>query len=402
MATQFNRRDFLKLSGFASASLFVPQFLMASALPPAMNRQKKLVVIQLSGGNDGLNCIIPFRNDLYYKLRPSIGYRSSELIALSDDVGLNMQMPGIADLFFNGDVVLINNVGYPNPNRSHFRSMDIWQSGSGANTYLQTGWLGRVLDAQCTDTYTPQPHTAVEIDSSLSLALKGATVSGFATENMDLLRSTADNPMIQHIAAKGATEQGEGPVAYLYKQLASTYSSANYIYAQSKIYQTPAEYPDTQIGKQLKTIAELILSETETQIYYVSMSGFDTHALQRGQHERQLRQYSEAVKIFCDDMKAHHAFGDILILTFSEFGRRVEENGSKGTDHGTANNIYLIGGGLKQGGMMNDLPDLSALIDGDLQYSIDFRHVYATVLDSWLEVDSTAILGESFSNLGFI
>lgn len=402
MATQFNRRDFIKLSGFASASLFVPNFLLASSLPESLSRQKKLVVIQMSGGNDGLNCIIPYRNDLYYKLRPTLAYRSNELIALSDDVGLNLQLAGIADLFFNGDVVMINNVGYPNPNRSHFRSMDIWQSGSDANSYLNTGWLGRTLDAQCTNTVMPKPHTAIEIDTSLSLALKGEKVSGFATNNMELLKSTTENKMIQRIAETGVDEHGENQVAYLYKQLASTYTSANYIYAQSKIYQNTTVYPDTQLGRQLKTIAELILAETDTNIYYVSMSGFDTHAMQRGQQERQLKQYNDAVKIFCDDLKAHHVFNDTLIMTFSEFGRRVEENGSRGTDHGTANNIYLIGGGLKQGGMMNDLPDLNALIDGDIPYTVDFRNIYSTILESWLQVDAKTILGKSFTNLGFI
>lgn len=397
-----NRRDFIKVSGFASASVLVPGFLKSSAIIPLNNRSKKLVIIQMSGGNDGLNCIIPYRNDIYYKLRPALAYRQNELIALSDDVGMNLQMKGIADLFFNGDVVLINNVGYPNPNRSHFRSMDIWQSGSSAETYMQTGWLGRTLDAQCAAGKRIKPHSAIEIDDSLSLALKGNVQSGFATNNIALLKNTNENPLLNSLAETGANEHGENQVAYLYKQLAETHESASYIYQQSKIYQTPSVYPETELGRQLKMIAELILAETDTAIYYVSMSGFDTHAFQRNQQERQLRQYSDAVKAFCDDLKAHHVFNDTLIMTFSEFGRRVEENGSKGTDHGTANNIYLIGGGLQKGGMMNDLPDLENLKDGDIQFMIDFRNVYATILENWLETDPQLILGNRFTNMGFI
>lgn len=402
MQKNLNRREFMQMSGLASASFLIPGFLKASTSFAIQSKPKIFVVIQLSGGNDGLNCIIPYQNDLYYKLRPNLGYRKNELIALSDDVGLNMQMPGIADLFFNGEVVLINNVGYPNPNRSHFRSMDIWQSGSDADTYLQTGWLGRTLDAQCKPDKIINPHTAMEIDDSLSLALKGENISGFATSDMELLKGTLENPLINQLAEKGKDEHGHDQIAYLYKQLAATNESANYIYTQSKIYHTPAEYPATQLGRQLKMISELIISETNTSIYYVSLSGFDTHALQRGQHERQLRQYSDAVKVFCDDLKAHHRFSDTLIMTFSEFGRRPKENGSKGTDHGTANNVYLIGGGLKQGGMMNDLPDLQNLTDGDLYHTVDFRNVYATILENWLQVDVRKVLGNDYSNLGFI
>ncbi|MFN3940510.1 MAG: DUF1501 domain-containing protein, partial [Chitinophagales bacterium] len=322
MRKVLNRREFIQMAGLASTSFFIPGFLKAASNSNLSAKPKVLVVIQLSGGNDGLNCIIPYRNDLYYQLRPHIGYRKNELIALSDDVGLNLQMSGIADLFYNGDVVMINNVGYPNPNRSHFRSMDIWQSGSDADNYWQTGWLGRALDAQCTPGKIIKPHAAIEIDDSLSLALKGENVSGFATSNMEILRGALENPLMHQLAEKGNGEHGDSQVAYLYKQLAATSESANYIYAQSKIYHTQTDYPDTPLGRQLKMIAELIISETHTSIYYISHSGFDTHALQRGQHERQLRQYSDAVKIFCDDLKAHHRFSDILIMTFSEFGRR--------------------------------------------------------------------------------
>ncbi len=397
-----SRREFIKYSGLASASLFIPEFIKASNpfLQPAA-KPKVLVVIQFSGGNDGLNCIVPFQNDLYHKYRPNIGYGKDELIHLSDDIGMNYNLQGLADLFFNGDVVLINNVGYPNPNRSHFRSMDIWQTGSDENVYLQSGWLGRVLDSSCNNGNCVKPHFAIELDDSLSLALKGMEMGGFAVRDPKQLKNVNQNPLINDVAHQ-KYEEDHHNVAYLHKLIADTTESADYIYAQSKIYSSTAIYPATEFGSQLKTIAELIISETETSVYYVSLSGFDTHALQRNQQERQLKIYADALKVFCSDLKANGKFDDTLIMTFSEFGRRVEENASKGTDHGTANNIYLISGGFKQGGIMNDLPDLSKLDDGDLLYSIDFRHVYATILDKWLKADSKEILGRSFSPLDFL
>lgn len=399
-----SRRDFLRSSGLATAGLFVPKFLHA-AVPylPADTRPKILVVIQLTGGNDGLNCIVPYSDDLYQKARPNIGYKKEELIRLSDDIGMNANLQGLADLFYDGNVVLINNVGYPDPNRSHFRSMDIWQSASDEQTYLQTGWLGRIMDQKCTNDNCVMPHFAVEIDDSLSLALKGELVSGFSTRNPDMLKNVNKNPFIDAIA-RNYVQSGHvhENVEYLHKLLSDTTQSTDYIYAQSKKYTNNAVYPANDFSNQLKTIATLINSESNTSVYYVSLSGFDTHALQRNQHERQLRIYGDALKAFVTDLKSTGRFKDTMIMTFSEFGRRVEENSGKGTDHGTANNVYIISGGLKQGGMLNDMPDLKNLVDGDIVFQTDFRHVYATIMDKWLSVDATAILGRQFKPMDFL
>jgi uncharacterized protein (DUF1501 family) len=395
-----SRRDFLKMSGLASASLFMPQFLKASTgLLSDANKPKVLVVIQFSGGNDGLNCIIPYGDDIYQKARPSIGYKKDAVIKLGDGIGMNTNLQGLADLYFNGDVVLINSVGYPNPNRSHFRSMDIWQTGSDENVYLQTGWIGRVLDATCNNDCA-KPHFAVELDDSLSLALKGQQMSGFAVRDPSELKNVNKNPFIDSIAKQATAYDDEHHnVAYLHKLLADTAESTDYIYDQSVKYNSSAIYPATEFAKQLKTIAQLIIAESNTTVYYVSLSGFDTHAGQRNQQERQLRTYSDALKVFCADLKANGKFKDTMIMTFSEFGRRVEENAGNGTDHGTANNVYLISGGLKQGGMINDMPNLSNLVDGDLQHEVDFRSVYSTILNKWLNVKSEMILDNSYPML---
>lgn len=397
------RRDFLKQSGLASAGLLVPSFIKASVpFLPGDVRPKVLVMIQFTGGNDGLNCIVPIGNDLYHKARPNIGYQKEELIRLSDDIGMNANLRGLADLFYDGSVVLINNVGYPNPNRSHFRSMDIWQTASDENTYLQSGWIGRMLDHSCNSGDCNKPHFAVEIDDSLSLALKGETMSGFAVRNPDQLKNVNQNPFIDSISRSGGDFHVHDNVGYLHKLLADTTESSDYIFDQSKKYTTTAVYPATEFAGQLKIIANLINAETNTSVYYVSLSGFDTHALQRGQQERQLKIYSEALKAFTDDLKSTNRFKDTLIMTFSEFGRRVEENAGKGTDHGTASNVYLIGGGMKQGGMINDMPDLSKLVDDDLVFQTDFRNIYATILDKWLQVPSKEILGRDFARMDFL
>lgn len=393
-----SRRDFLKYSSLASASLFMPQFLKASSgLLSDATKPKVLVVIQFSGGNDGLNCIIPFGDDIYQKARPSIGYKKDEVIKLGDGIGMNANLQGLADLYFDGDVVLVNSVGYPNPNRSHFRSMDIWQTGSDENIYLQTGWVGRILDSTCNNNACAKPHFAVEIDDSLSLALKGNLVSGFAVRDPKELKNVNANPFIDSIAQQSTHfEDDHHNVAYLHKLLADTAESTDYIYEKSKKYTNNAIYPANEFSNQLKTIAQLIIAESNTTIYYVSLSGFDTHAGQRNQQERQLRVYSDALKAFCSDLKANGKFKDTMIMTFSEFGRRVEENAGNGTDHGTANNVYLISGGLKQGGMINDMADLKNLQDGDLIHHVDFRSVYSTIMNKWLNVNSNLVLDKSY------
>lgn len=405
MGIQLSRRDFLRRTSLASASLFIPQFMRASGTLSFgdAGKPKILVVIQLSGGNDGLNTVIPFRNDIYYEKRPVIGIKAPDLIRISDDTGLNPSLQGLADLYLNGEAVIINNVGYPNPNRSHFRSMDIWQSASDESKYLSSGWLGRILDATCQDQCV-SPHYAVEMDDSLSLAMKGDHISGFAVRDPKSLRKTGANPFIDGVAGMTDLEENlEHPqVAYLHKVLSDTYESTGYLQEQSKVFSSTAVYPGTDLGRQLKAIAELIISGSETRIYYVSHSGFDTHAGQRGQQDRQLKIYSDALKVFTDDLKSNGRFDETMVLTFSEFGRRVEQNASNGTDHGTANNVFVMSGGLKRAGIVNDLPDLSNLDEGDLRFQTDFRSIYATIIDRWLHADSGKILQGNFGAIDFI
>lgn len=393
------RRHFLQVGSLATASLMLPKFLKAfekPAMVPAGN--KVVVVVQFSGGNDGLNTVIPITNDIYYRERPKLGITKTNAVQLTDEVGLNPALAGFKELFNDGSLGILNNVGYPNPDRSHFRSMDIWQTASNSNEYVSTGWIGRYLDAQCKG--CDKPTQALEIDDILSLALKGNNTNGLAFKDPRRLYSTSNEKYFKDLSADHHT--GEETVDYLYKTMSETLSSADYIFQQSKVHPTAETYPATALGKDLKTIASLIMSDINTKVYYVSLGSFDTHVNQENQQKRLFTELNDAVKAFTSDLKKNNRFEDVLMMTFSEFGRRVTQNASGGTDHGTANNMFFISGGLKQKGILNAMPDLADLNEGDLKHTVDFKNVYATVLNKWLGADDSLILGTKNRYLDFL
>jgi uncharacterized protein (DUF1501 family) len=393
------RREFLQVGSLATASLMLPKFLKAFERPMMVPQGNKVVVvIQFSGGNDGLNTVIPVQNDIYYSSRPQLGITKQNALLLTDEVGLNPALVNFKDLFDDGSLGILNNVGYPNPDRSHFRSMDIWQSGSSSSDYISTGWIGRYLDAQCNG--CNKPTQAMELDDILSLALKGEDSKGLAFKDPRRLYSSSNEKYFKDINADHL--HGEATADYLYKTMSETLSSADYIFQQSKLHPTSESYPDTELGKDLKTIASLIYSEINTKVYYASLGSFDTHVNQDNQQKKLFMELNDAIKAFTSDLKKNNRFDDVLLFTFSEFGRRVTQNASGGTDHGTANNMFLISGGLKEKGIINAMPDLSDLQDGDLKYKVDFKNVYATILNKWLGADDKTILGSQFDYLNFI
>lgn len=394
------RRQFIQTGSLATASLMMPRFLKAfekkQLVPPG---NKVLVILQLSGGNDGLNTVVPVNNDIYYRSRPKLNIAKNEALKLTDEAGLHPSLPFLKTLHDDGSLGILNNVGYPNPDRSHFRSMDIWHSASNSNEYLHTGWIGRYLDAQCAG--CAQPTHALEIDDVLSMALKGSQTKALAAKDPKRLYNSANDKFFQALAVSH-NEAGEQPVDYLYKTLAETISSADYIYRQSKLHPASAAYPVTELGKSFQTIASLILSDINTKVYYLSLGSFDTHVGQDGQQKRLFSTLNTAMEAFVNDLKKNNRFNDVMIMTFSEFGRRVSQNASGGTDHGTANNMFFLSGGLQQKGLLNAMPDLSLLDNGDLRYTVDFRDVYATLLNKWLGADDALILGRKAGYLGFI
>jgi len=381
------RREFLKVSSLAAASLMMPNFLKAMTFDYALEpNQKILVVLQFTGGNDGLNTIIPSKNDIYFRERNSIAIKDS--LPLNDETGINPALSYFKELFDNGELSVMNNVGYPDPDKSHFRSMDIWHSASRSDEFLETGWLGRFLDEECYR--CEHPTQALEVDDMLSLALKGENNKAFAFKDPKRLYQTSQEKYFKSLYDHHHDDE---TVSYLYQTLGSTINNADYIFEKSKSKKTEQTYPNSQLGKDFKTVASLIKSDINTQVYYLSVGSFDTHVNQNDRQKKLFSDINEAIKSFVTDLKSNGIFENVLLMTFSEFGRRVAQNASNGTDHGTANQMFFISGGLKKKGLLNALPDLQKLNEGDLIYTEDFRKVYATVLKNWLKADSSKVLG---------
>ena len=395
------RRTFIRNTTLgAVGTLFIPEFLhgmdwvgLQKATP-----FRKLIVIQLSGGNDGLNTIVPFENDTYYNLRPKIGIGKKEVIRLSDQLGLNPAMDKFGKLYESGLVSILNSVGYPNPNRSHFRSMDIWHTAVDSNQYSKTGWLGRYMDAYCSNS-----HSMLELDSQLSLSLHGTDRNGLAIQNSDgLYRALRGDYFKRVIETAGSDNLHEDNQGYLYKTLIQTNQSARYLAETHTVKKNVIEFPKSKLGKKLSEVAQFVRSGFSTQVYYVSHNGFDSHVGQRNKQDRLLEDYSDSVYALVESLKQAGELDNTLILTFSEFGRRVKENGSAGTDHGKANNLFLIGNNLKKPGIYNEAPDLTQLDDGDVSHKIDFRNVYADIISEWFRRDTARIISVDFNSLGII
>ena len=362
------------------------------------NGFKRLVIIQLSGGNDGLNTIIPYRNDLYYKARPKLAIKDN-IVKIDDALGLHPSLAKLQKLYDNGEFTILNNVGYPNPVRSHFRSMDIWHTASRSDEYLQSGWLGRYLDQ-----HAKNPHEAIEINEALSLALKGNVINGIATENYWMLYNTAKTPYFESLVNHHNSDHlSEHNLGYLYQTMIDARSSAKYIHQNTKVKLSQEDYPQNQFAKQLKDTAQFINSGLETKVFYTALGGFDTHANQNNRQKQLLTTYADSVLAFVNDLKRNDTFKDTLILTFSEFGRRVKQNAANGTDHGSANNVFVFGQDLKTAGIYNPLASLGDLdTNGDLKFTIDFRDIYATILLNWLQVPTEGIISYPTKPLLFV
>ncbi|RNC80889.1 MAG: DUF1501 domain-containing protein [Phycisphaera sp.] len=424
-ARAFTRRMFLGQSlTFASAAAVVPSFIQSSALGmpmpdlgmssiPGANEDNILVVVQLGGGNDGLNTVVPVRHDEYYRARPTIGIARNQALELSrgSDIALHPAMEGIKALYDEGLCGLIQGTGYPNPNRSHFKSMDIWHTADTTGT--GNGWIGRYLDSECCgygkgesgapdgseEEIPMQP--AIAIGRTAPLAMEGGSIKPIAFESADLFRWTGQDiheslrePYTSLTSRGTGDDHDDHPTAsFLLKTSLDAQVSSDLI--RRAVSQAPmTQFPGTPLGRQLQMVSSMIRAGLKTRVYYVSMGGFDTHAGQgntNGSHANLLRQFSDAMRAFYSDLKRHENDTRVLSMCFSEFGRRVSQNASGGTDHGTAAPMFLFGPMVRQG-IIGRHPSLTNLDNGDLKYEIDFRSVYAGILESWLSADSNEIL----------
>ena len=414
-----SRRSFLKQS-LGSASLValapaIPQFLMsASARAAEASGETVLVVVQLSGGNDGLNTLVPYADDAYLKGRPSLKVAKETVRRIDDHVGLHPSMEGMSKLLENGQLGIVQGVGYPNPDRSHFSSMDVWHtadretantgmmSGSGPGARA-TGWIGRCLDVQSLGGAggdLPGLHLGTG-SNRLPLALVGDDVrvasvqalEGFKLEDGDDARLRAA------VEAAAAARRGTGDdlISFLQRSTLSALQSSQQVQESLKSYSTDVAYPDSGLARRLKTVAQLIDAGRGTRVYYLELDGFDTHANQAAAHAALLTELSGALAAFAQDLDKHGHGKRVLTMTFSEFGRRVRENASQGTDHGAAAPMFLAGGRVKPG-LLGKHPSLTDLDnEGDLRFTTDFRSVYAGVLEHWLGVRSASVLGPGFA-----
>jgi uncharacterized protein (DUF1501 family) len=356
--------------------------------------ERILVVVQLSGGNDGLNTVVPYRDELYAKSRPKLGIPSSDVIKLDDQLGLHPSLRSLEDRCSANRFTIVQGVGYPVPNRSHFESMDIWHSCHAKKDRTQSGWLGRWISEQ--DSNPSTDSTAIHLGSEplpLACQERGVQVPSLSSlEQMRLKSKVIDAQGLEMKSEKVASSEGSGSLLDFVST--STVAALQVSERLEKILAQPdasGDFPKTAIGEKLRAVSRLILSGVKTRVYYVTLDGFDTHANQPDVHATLLRQWSEALSAFLSRLEQSGQQDRVLVMTFSEFGRRVSENASQGTDHGAAAPMFLAGPRLPKI-IQGPNPDLSDLDDGDLKYKIDFRSVYAAVLDSWLGTDSRKAL----------
>ena len=429
------RRKFLRTSALGAAAAWtLPIFLektffaldamAADSLTQTVSGKDGtiLVVLQMAGGNDGLNTVVPFADDAYHIARPRLALAPDKILKLDSYAGLNGKLTGLKSLYDEGHLAVVQGVGYPNPNRSHFRATEIWQTASDADRNESEGWLGRYFDSCCSGA---DPTVGVAIGEQTPQAFTAKTPTGVTLSRPEQFRwmpsdknalsseeiffrqlngedesgapaGSTEGNSIGAIAGNNRAEQSA--VDFLQRTALDAQLSSDKILAIARKFKTTVPYPQGQLAASLSLIARMIAGGLPTRVYYASQGGFDTHAGQIMTHDRLMAQFNDSVTAFVTDLKQQGNFDRVLLMTFSEFGRRVAENANGGTDHGAAAPMFVVGGAVKPG-LFGKYPSLTDLDHGDLKFNTDFRNVYATVLERWLKAPSQVVLGRKFSNL---
>jgi uncharacterized protein (DUF1501 family) len=405
VSDDLSRRDIFRRGGLIAVGLVAPRWLSGLAHAEVLQQSKGggalgdtvLVVCQLSGGNDGLNTVIPWASRRYYELRPTIGIAEDRVLKISEHLGFHPALKSLAELYQQRKVAVIQSVGYPRPNRSHFKSMEIWQSAS-PESRLRYGWIGRHFDQQLAGgPLNPVVALGLSTEKPHALTAKSASIPCFASL-VDIQRMVGDPDAERMLRQIQGVPQPGSPQHVVQQANKTALDAMAVLHEQLKRFQPKQEYGNNRFGNGFRQIAQLVATSPQTRVVYFSAGGFDTHAQQPAQHERLLRSFSDAVYAFQKEMEATGQAKRVLVLVFSEFGRRSYENASQGTDHGAAAPMFLIGERV-HGGLHGPLPDLDNLQDGDLRHAIDFREVYATTLDNWLGGDSGTVLGQEFQKM---
>jgi uncharacterized protein (DUF1501 family) len=455
------RREFLRSTVLGSAlSWTLPTFLantFAALHAEAADKTTQiatgrdstiLVILQMAGGNDGLNTVVPYGNDFYHKARPRLRLGEDQILKLNDDVGLHQSLSGFKDLYDAGQLSVIQGVGYPNPNRSHFRSTEIWQTACDSERVERYGWLGRYFDNACAgcdptiavnigrqmpQAFTAKHPTGISLENPQNYRFMGLGEGKAGQANEEMFREmnapegmmatepehgaanaeTNGSPILTHAqldhvggsigAITGPARQTGSALDFLERTALDAQVSSDEIRAISSRVQNQATYPGGQLANSLKLVAKLIGGGLATRVFYVSQGGYDTHTNQLGAQQRLLKELGDSVKAFVQDLQVQGNMQRVLLMTFSEFGRRVSENANSGTDHGAAAPMFIVGNKVKAG-LLGQYPSLAPadLFQGDLKYNVDFRSVYAALLENWLKTRSEPVLGRKFEPLGIV
>jgi uncharacterized protein (DUF1501 family) len=410
----YTRREFLQASLALMSTLgtvpgFLSQASVAMADPrtaldaDAANAGRVLVVVQLSGGNDGLNTVVPAGMGEYYKMRGGLAVPEREVITLDDRVGIGLHpsMRGVSEMFGEGQATIVQGVGYPNPNRSHFASMDVWHVGDSraADGHRGVGWIGKAMDAEMVQG-RHDCLSCVTVGEETPMATQGVEAKPVAFSRAELFEWSGKGLHPEVARAYEAINRGEAPedlsdpASFVFRTALDAQAASDRV-RRAVARRQATEWPGSGLSRQLQAVASMIAAELPTRIYYVAMGGFDTHANQAGQHARLLGEFSDAMRAFYRELAAIGQDQRVVTMAFSEFGRRVDTNGSNGTDHGAAGPMFLFGPAVRAG-LVGPHPSLTDLDNGDLKFRVDFRSVYAAVLDDWLGLDSRAALGSRF------
>jgi uncharacterized protein (DUF1501 family) len=404
-----SRRDFLRkglygvgvTAGLPLLLSRTTQALTAQALRGTSmeaNPERILVVVELSGGNDGLNTVVPFGNDEYYRVRPNIGIRESDAIKIEDGYGLHPSMVGFERLYKEGRMGVVHGCGYDNPSLSHFSSMGFWHTGV-PNGGEPLGWLGRLADGAYD--HDAQGNMIVNIGTRQSLAVQARHHQPLVFNDPRSFRREGSEAEKQAIESITPGAESNPTLDFLSATATNAVESSAFVREAAAGYNSPIDYGIGGLSPQLRRVAALINADMPTRLYYVSYQGnsFDTHVHQADPHARLLTYTADAVRGFVQDLTRIGRADDVAIMMFTEFGRRVEENASLGTDHGTATPMFVIGNGV-EGGLHGRHPSLTDLDDGNLKMTTDFRRVYATMIRDWLGYkDPESILKGSFDSL---
>ncbi len=400
-----NRRDFLRSVAQSATVISIgaqmPAFWREAAAAEAGSKGETiLVVLQLTGGNDGLNTVVPFTDDAYRRARPKLAVAAKDVLKIDDQLGFHPAARGLANLLEAGRLSIVQGVGYEQPNRSHFESMDIWHTCQRKGGPRTSGWLGRYFDGRANSLAkidTPGLHLGSE-KQPLALIAEKVRVPSISSPEKFRLQDSGDPALLGAIRdlAGRPRSTDDDLLGFLQTSTSSALTDSDRIAAALRDYQTPVKYPDNGLASKFKTVAQLIAAGLSTRVYYLELDGFDTHSQQAAAHTALWQQAGGSMQAFLDDV-THQGHADrVMVMCFSEFGRRVQENASEGTDHGAAAPMFLAGTRVKPG-LVGRHPSLTDLDDGDLKFHTDFRQVYATVLERWLGWDSSVVLGGEFA-----